>query len=386
MSDVLNIDWEKANSTLLLSDRFSDKEKKIYVDLFEKFNTFQSHIWLNSSGSSQSVSQSLKLYALSKNAILQSAQAVNNHFNLASNQNWLVCLPTYHVGGLSILARSFLSGSKIFYLEKWDAKSFCDLIKAKLIQVTSLVPTQVYDLVSQNLKAPKCIKFVIVGGEALSENLYRKACELGWPIYQTYGMTELCSQIATQEIGNAKFKVLQHVTVKTDQEQNLFIKSESLFTGFAQTFFDQNQSAQKHIWNPAIIDSEGFWKSADRASLDGNFLTPLGRDRGFIKINGIGVSTTKIENWFKQYFSFDVLVDVKKIEIQSELIRTQQLICYIETKHYSPEILDVIKKWNEVCSSIEKIHELNLIDCFERTDLGKLKRGFNFNVVEVVDL
>jgi O-succinylbenzoic acid--CoA ligase len=387
MSDFLTAQWENLDSHLILSHRFNKDEKNIYSHLFDKFNSYPGHIWLTSSGSSHSANQSLKLYALSKEAFLSSAKSVNEHFSLTAHDRWLICLPTYHVGGLSILARSYLSAANTFYLDKWDAKIFCDLISVRKIKVTSLVPAQIFDLVSQSLKAPPEIDFVIVGGEALSGNLYRKACDLGWPIYQTYGMTELCSQVATQEVRGGtsqSFKILKHITAKTDKDKNLLIKSKSLFTGFAQAFFNEKAILQRQVWSPAQLDQDGFWRTADRAQIEGDFLNPLGRDTGFVKINGIGVSTIKIENWLKQYFDFDILVALKKFEDSSVNVRSSKLVCFIEKKNDKADLVDVIKRWNQEKSSVEKIYEINFINHFDRTELGKIKRNSELATVEVV--
>lgn len=63
-------------------------------------------VWLLSSGTSATDTHSFKLMALSHQALLASASAVNEHLEVTSNDRWLNVLPMFHVGGLSILYRA----------------------------------------------------------------------------------------------------------------------------------------------------------------------------------------------------------------------------------------------------------------------------------------
>ena len=65
---------------------------------------------------------------------------------------------------------------------------------------TSLVPTQVHDLVKADLRAPETLKAIVVGGGHLDAATGRLARTLGWPVLASYGMTEAASQIATQTL------------------------------------------------------------------------------------------------------------------------------------------------------------------------------------------
>ena len=74
-------------------------------------------------------------------------------------------MPTFHVAGLSILARSYLSGGACFsYGKKWNAEDFLLFLKEHKITLSSLVPAQVYDLVKAQIKAPSHLRAVVVGG------------------------------------------------------------------------------------------------------------------------------------------------------------------------------------------------------------------------------
>ena len=154
----------------------------------ELARTFKGHIWLATSGSSAQSHHEVKWAALSKEGLLISAAAVNDHLQSTSKDIWINPLPEFHVGGLGIFARAYLSKATVidyFTLEegKWNAIKFHGLANECSATLTSLVPAQVYDLIIQKLRAPSQLRAVIVGGGALSENLYYQALEYGWKLF-----------------------------------------------------------------------------------------------------------------------------------------------------------------------------------------------------------
>ncbi len=83
-----------------------------------------------------------KLVALSKEALMASARMVNAAIG---EGEWFVALPTFHVGGYGMYARAFVAGGRVTRFEgEWDPKRFGREVEG----IVSLVPTQVYDLVS----------------------------------------------------------------------------------------------------------------------------------------------------------------------------------------------------------------------------------------------
>ena len=87
---------------------------------------------------------------------------------------------------------------------RWNPQAYADLMKSSGACWSSLVPTQVVDLVNLRLRAPSTAGCIIVGGGALDMETGRKARALGWPVVQSYGMTESGSQLATALPGNRR--------------------------------------------------------------------------------------------------------------------------------------------------------------------------------------
>ena len=134
--------------------------------------------------------------------------------------DWCCPLPVWHVGGAMIYLRAALAGTAVHALHgRWNPQAYADLMKSSGACWSSLVPTQVVDLVNLRLRAPSTAGCIIVGGGALDMETGRKARALGWPVVQSYGMTESGSQLATALPGDPyhtdRLSLLPHWEAKT---------------------------------------------------------------------------------------------------------------------------------------------------------------------------
>lgn len=260
----LNDAWLSEESHVLLNPRMPEEERRrlesLVVDL-------PSHVWLATSGTTGA----LKLTALSKRALLASAAAVNRHLSSDASDVWLRVLPTFHVGGLGIHARAFLSGARV--VTEWSED----------VTLASFVPAQVSDVVRDRRVAPRSLRAVVVGGGALSEELYRDARGLGWPLLPSYGMTECCSQVATATAASPELVLLEHVEARIEEDGRLAIQSEALLTGYA---------TEDGFVDPKI---DGWFVTEDVASLDGRTLRVEGRRGDFVKIGGESVDLSRLD-------------------------------------------------------------------------------------------
>lgn len=262
-TDLLN--WDDEKTSIFLNPRIPLSERQDLENQALKCD-FHSHIWLSTSGTTGT-----KLVALAKSALLTSAREVNRVLNATAKDAWLLSLPTFHVGGLSILARAHLLGAKVHPFYPWHIEGFKEALAG--ISFLSLVPTQAFDLVQANIAPPKSLKAVFIGGDRLDESLALKAKRLGWPIIPTYGMTECASQVAS----GSPLTLLPHMQVRVNN-QKLSIKSDSLLTGYIKngTFFD-----------PKV---DGWFETEDLAEVHGDVLSIHGRVGEVVKILGEIVS------------------------------------------------------------------------------------------------
>lgn len=285
-----SIDWEGHESYVVLPPGRSLAWSRGASIRFPDETSFPAHLWLMNSGTTGDV----RFVALSKGALLSSAKAVNTHLEVVHSDIWLCALPHFHVGGLSIYARSYLSASRVESLPgKWDAHRFVQQAESAQATLTSLVPTQVFDLVQAGLRPPPSLRAVLVGGDRLSVQLYDDGRALGWPILPTYGMSEASSQIATAKLSSLAceefpaLKVLPHVAVACAEDGRISIRGPSLLSGYltSQGFVD-----------PCI---DGWFATSDVGAiwerLGETFLHCRGRLDDVVKVRGELVSLSGLE-------------------------------------------------------------------------------------------
>ncbi|MFN2375165.1 MAG: o-succinylbenzoate--CoA ligase [Candidatus Binatia bacterium] len=127
-----------------------------------------------------------------------SAAASRRRLGHDGTDTWLAALPLYHVGGLSILARSALEGSIVLMEESFEAARAAAAIESGEATMVSMVPTMLSRVLDGGLASvsPR-LRCLLVGGASLSPSLGRRALDAGLPVSATYGMTEASSQVCS---------------------------------------------------------------------------------------------------------------------------------------------------------------------------------------------
>lgn len=366
----MRFDWFSNKTEVLCNPRLPAQEQ-IQVQLSKIL--LESHFWLSTSGTTDQA----KWVALSKEAVLASAKAVNEHLHSTKHDIWITALPDFHVGGLGIWARSALSGARVIDFkavhDKWDPKAFYQLTTSSQCTLTALVPTQIYDLVLLGMHAPKSLRAIIVGGGALQTSLYHRAVALGWNLLPSYGLTECASQVATAQLETKQedptllppLKILSHIQASTNENGFLSIRSRSLLTGYA---IPSNEEFT--FVDPKV---EGSFQTEDLGSCDGTFLSIQGRLGSFIKIGGESVSVLRLER---------ILEELKlQAEIKSDLVLfacpDERLghVIHLATTALLEEIQPLLQLYHEQVLPFEKIRKVHFLDSIPRTPLNKLNKN-----------
>lgn len=355
----IKIDWSSSDSHYFFNPRHPQSQK--LKRLAKTLPFFKGHIYLLTSGEE-------KICLLSKEAFLHSAQAVNKNLQTQKKDRWLISLPLFHVGGLSILARAFVG--KFFHeqgFSLWKARLFQQELKNKKISLSSLVPTQLYDLIRHKLKAPPSLRALIIGGEALSPFLYKKAKSLNWPVLISYGLTEACSQVTCSPLSSLSKKkfpdmnVLDHIQIKSLRSK-IKIKSESLLTA---CFDIQN----KTLYDPK--DSKGWLELPDKAILKKRVITIIGRRGEEIKILGERVNLQKLffllkelSQNFSEEYHLAALPDARQ-GFKLNLITS----CFDFSKASS-----VVKNFNKKVLPFERIENIYFVPKINKSQLFKIQQ------------
>lgn len=129
--------------------------------------------------------------------LLASATASAFRLGVEPDDRWLVCLPTYHMGGLAPIYRSALYGTTVVLQREFDAEETARVIAEQEITGISLVPTMLTRMLDSGWSPPDHLRFVLLGGAPASHELIERCEAEGVPVHPTYGMTETASQVAT---------------------------------------------------------------------------------------------------------------------------------------------------------------------------------------------
>lgn len=159
---------------------------------------------------------------------LYSALGAIPFLSLTKSSRYLLSLPLFHVGGLAILFRTFLSGGTLVLSKQ-------PLSTLKLSHL-SLVPTQLYRLIKQN-EISNSDTHLLIGGASLAPQLQAQALARGLRFTMSYGMTEMSSLIF------AGSTLLPFRELRL-QENEIYVRGKTLFSGY----LNQKQPLLKEGW------------------------------------------------------------------------------------------------------------------------------------------
>lgn len=363
------MDWETNETLILLNPRLPPDEAEGIQKLLRAFS-IRGHVWLATSGSTAASLGEMKWTALSKEALLTSAAAVNSFLDSTEKDIWLNPLPSFHVGGLGIEARAHLSGAQVVeFKEKWEAARFASLLCESHATLLSLVPAQLFDLVALKAKPPSSLRAVIVGGGALQEPLYRQAVALGWNLLPSYGLTECSSQVATAHLAQAgseempPLHLLSHVEAKISSRGCLELKSRALLTCYA---FQKEGKFQ--LFDPK---NEGWFETEDRAILEEDRLKLLGRETSFVKIGGESCDLLRLERILEELkLQHSLTLDLALVAIKDE--RLGHVIHMAAAAATADQIDPVVDAFQKRVLPFERVRKIHYFPSLPRTALSKL--------------
>lgn len=368
LNKIQSLDWINEQSHLFLNPKLPQLHVENMFKVVCSLNQ-KNHIYLATSGSS-CVTDQYKLVGLSKDAFLNSSRAVNTLFSINSEDVLLNLLPVFHVGGLSLFSRAFCAGAKLVNVWnenfKWNPSYFINTCQNARATITSLVPTQIFDLINAGYKSPSNLRCVFVGGGSLSSDLLLRAQALDWKLYPTYGMTECCSQVATFTPSEQAFKILPHLNVSIDENSCINISGTSLLTHYIHI-----DGTQHTISDPTI---NRIFTTQDIGKLSNNRLILLGRKDDNIKINGEFVNLLNVNHTFqKAKDDLNLPLESTIIAIPHERTNSQLVAVFLKKDSKNSSIQTLQTNYNSQVMTYERIHHITFVDSIPKTDLGKIK-------------
>lgn len=328
------------------------------------------HVLFETSGSSGVP----KWIALSKTALLASAAAVNRHLEVTQDSRWGLALPLHHVGGFGVAARAYEAGCRFVRFDwRWDAVAFASWLAENEVTHTSLVPTQVHDLVQAGVHARHSLRAVIVGGGHLDVETGRAARELGWPVLASYGMTEAASQIATQDLSaledlyqSAPLPLLPIWQTETAPDGRLRIAGPALFSGKLR------REVGTWVYEPR---TEDWHQTEDRVNIEGNFLTPLGRADSLVKVLGELVDPEAIERVLASLSGGSLATGSFVVAAVPDVRAEHRLVPVFDAGADATVIRNTLYAYAEKAPGFLKLGPAVVLENFPRSPLGKPLRA-----------
>lgn len=162
-----------------------------------------------------------KLIKVDKQAMVNSALATGDFFQLQPGDKVLHCLPAKYVAGKMMFVRGFILGLEIDFV----APSLSPLKKLDYdYDFCAMIPLQAQN----SLKNLHRIKKTIIGGAKINPVLEKELLKVKAQLYETYGMTETITHIAAKRVGEPYFTVFPKVMLSQDDNQCLLIKAPSI--------------------------------------------------------------------------------------------------------------------------------------------------------------
>jgi O-succinylbenzoic acid--CoA ligase len=220
-----------------------------------------------------------------------SAAGSNRNIPVGPGDRWLLSLPLWHVGGISILFRAFLGGGAVAVPA--PGAPLAGAITALAATHVSLVATQLARLLRDPAGAAALarLKAVLLGGGALPPALVEESVRRGIPIFSSYGSTELSSQVTATRPGDPVGRLLgagralpfREVAVAPGGE--ILARGATLFRGY---------------WTAAGLDpardAAGWFHSGDLGSVDAEgYLSVTGRRDSMFISGGENIHPEQIE-------------------------------------------------------------------------------------------
>jgi O-succinylbenzoic acid--CoA ligase len=197
--------------------------------------------------------------------------AIASALNLGTlpDDRWLACLPLFHVGGLAILLRGVIYGIAVVLHERFEPDRVNHAIDHEQVTIVSVVATMLERMLADRGERPfpNTLRCVLLGGGPAPLPLLERALALGAPVFQSYGLTETASQVATlapedvrSKVGSAG-KPLMGTQVRIEADGEILVRGPTVSPGYLH---QAPHGEWLHTGDVGRLDDEGYLYVLDR--------------------------------------------------------------------------------------------------------------------------
>jgi len=227
----------------------------------------------------------------------------------------LICVPPYHIAGVSAALSNLYAGRKMVYLTQFDAEEWIRLVRDEGVTAATVVPTMLDRIVSELQKHPTALptlRTLAYGGSKVALPLVRKALELMPDVgfVNAYGLTETSSTIAvltpedhriahgatdealSRRLGSVgrpvpgievQIRGDDGTVLGPDQPGELYVRGDQVSGKYAEI--------------GSVLDADGWFPTKDVAALDSaGYLFIVGRSDDTIIRGGENIAPAEVED------------------------------------------------------------------------------------------
>ena len=288
----------------------------------------KSYVELNTSGTTGTP----KIVRIEKQAMVNSAIATGNFFDLQPGNKALHCLPCKYVAGKMMFVRGLILGLDMDLVEP----SSHPLVKSDVkYDFVAMLPMQVQNSIGKL----KNVKKLIIGGSKINNELVKELSTLKTQVFETYGMTETLTHIAAKNIKEEAFSLLPNINIAQDERNCLVIDAPGIAT-------------------ESVVTNDLIKLVGDRQ------FVLIGRIDNVINSGGIKLIPEQIEDKLTPKINARFFVAGMQDHVLGEKL---VLVIEGEKQNLDQSIFDDLDKY-------EKPKEVFYVSKFAETDNGKVKR------------
>ncbi len=164
-----------------------------------------------------------KPIVISRERLYLSAKMTGDWLKLEKGDVALLSLPPSYIAGAMVLVRALVHDLALILVE--PCQNPLSQIPPTKIHLASFVPTQWATMLTSEVEFNdyfQAAKGILLGGASVPESLRK---DYGFPVYETYGMTETVSHVAYRTWNQSHFQTLPGVQIGQNDEDCLLICS-----------------------------------------------------------------------------------------------------------------------------------------------------------------
>ncbi|MFD1063734.1 AMP-binding protein [Winogradskyella litorisediminis] len=331
-----------AHSLAESNEAFEESTGKFLIDWLDD----SEFIFVNTSGSTGTP----KKIKIAKQAMVNSAIATGNFFNLKPGDCILNVLPSHYIAGKMMWIRAMILGLDMDVVTPTSHPPFDT---KKHYDFSAMVPLQLANVIEKTSN----IKTIIIGGSSIPKTLLKTIESASSSFYETYGMTETVTHIALKRLKSKSqnsqdyFKALPNVKFYQDDKDCLKIEAPKI-------------SKDVLVTNDIVdLKSETEFKW-------------LGRYDNVINSGGIKVFPEQIEKKLQPLISSRFIIASKFDSIFGE-----KVILIVESE--ALDTLEIKEKISNsgLLSKFEIPKDIFFVKSFVETTSGKIQRQKTINSI-----